>query len=159
MSGLGKPSQFGRWNQSDVARASSADNNGLLLIYDLVEHAGEILAKAGISRFTRHAFLGFTAFVYVCGYGRAVPPSREHYAVDVMPTCMHAVAHQTHDIRDRTSHAPTPYNRFDRIYSRTAGGTSTDQSPAASLRRISDDDAGTSRSSSLRTRAPGGIAY
>jgi hypothetical protein len=59
VSGLHKPGELGRWNQGDVARASPSDNDRLLLIYHLVEHASEILAETGIRRFTRHGILNF----------------------------------------------------------------------------------------------------
>ena len=59
MSGLHKPGELGRWNQGDIARASSSYNDSFLLIYDLSEHGSEILAEAGIRRFSRHEFLDF----------------------------------------------------------------------------------------------------
>ena len=59
MSSLHKPGEFGCWNQGDVTRTSSSDNDSFLLVYHLGEHASEIRAETGIRRFTRHVILNF----------------------------------------------------------------------------------------------------
>ena len=73
MSGLHKPGELGRWNQGDVARTSSPDNDSFLLIYHLGEHGGEILTETGIRRFPRHVILNFIV-QYSCTFlGSPVP--------------------------------------------------------------------------------------
>jgi len=54
MCGLHKSCQLGCRNQSDVARPSSPNDYGFLLIDHPVEHSSQVLAKTRICRFTRH---------------------------------------------------------------------------------------------------------
>jgi hypothetical protein len=66
VSRLQKPCQLGCRNQGDVARAFSSYDHSVLLVYDLVEHGGEVLAEVGVRGLVRKAYrFKRTAFLYV----------------------------------------------------------------------------------------------
>ena len=46
--------EFRGRKKCDVAPAPSPNDHGFLLIYNLIENAGQILTEARIGRFTRH---------------------------------------------------------------------------------------------------------
>ena len=54
MRGLHDPGELGSRNEGDITCPSPSNNYSLLLIKNLVEHGGQILAEAGIGCFARH---------------------------------------------------------------------------------------------------------
>ena len=54
MGGLDESSEFGGGNEGDVARTSAPDDNGFLLVYNLIQNVRQVLAEARIRRFNRH---------------------------------------------------------------------------------------------------------
>lgn len=60
MRGFHEPGELGRRNQGNVARPSLSNDDSILLIDHLIEHGGQVRAKAGMRRFTRHRILDFT---------------------------------------------------------------------------------------------------
>src|SRR5215831_1685757 len=57
--GFHDPGELGCWNKGDVTLPSSSNDYSILLVYHLVEHGGQVLAKAAIGRFTRHGIPDF----------------------------------------------------------------------------------------------------
>ena len=66
-----KPGEFRRWNEGDVARASSSNNHRFLLIYHLIKDGGEVLTETGVRRLGYVVSLGIGPSIAL--YGNAVP--------------------------------------------------------------------------------------
>src|ERR1017187_10405917 len=71
MGGLDESSEFGGGNEGDVARTSAPDDNGFLLVYNLIQNVRQVLAEARIRRFNRHGTPSShcTAFLYARLHG------------------------------------------------------------------------------------------
>jgi hypothetical protein len=68
MCGFDKTGKLGGGDQSDVSISLSSHNYDLLLIDNLIQNAGEILAQMGVARIRRHEAglrLDCTGFLYV----------------------------------------------------------------------------------------------
>ena len=75
MGGLDESSEFGGGNEGDVARTSAPDDNGFLLVYNLIQNVRQVLAEARIRRFNRHGTPSShcTVFLYARPGGRGAP--------------------------------------------------------------------------------------
>jgi hypothetical protein len=82
--GLDEPSELAGGNEGHIARTSAPDDNGFLLVYHLIQNAGQVCTEARIRRFNRHRTpcLYCTAFLY----GRFAGTTDFH-----LPNCLPAL--------------------------------------------------------------------
>jgi hypothetical protein len=81
MGGLDESSEFGGGNEGDVARTSAPDDNGFLLVYNLIQNVRQVLAEARIRRFNRHGTPSShcTVFLYARLHGADGRPPAEFW--------------------------------------------------------------------------------
>jgi hypothetical protein len=80
VSRLNQPGEFSSRNESNVSRASPPNDYRFLLIDDLIQNAGQILAEACIRSFSCHQLYPFL-ILYRTPVRR--PKSKQHYQIPI----------------------------------------------------------------------------